>query len=121
MDIGDNLVEIIGAGCYHKYLGKHLPGECIFRRGVEVKHRIQCAWYKFGQYRHILSNQKISIRQCLNFFDVVVTPTILYGIAILPLSATLIEDIEVVQRKMLRKIVGWVRVPDGYGTVRCVV
>ena len=43
VDICENLVEIIGAGCHRNYLGKYLPGECYFRRRVETNHRIQCA------------------------------------------------------------------------------
>lgn len=112
VDICENLVEIIGPESHHKYLGRNLPGECVFRRSVEVKHRIQCAWYKFGQYKHILTNGKVSIQLRLRLFDAVVTPTILYGLAVLPLSTILLEDIEIVQRKMLRKIVGWVRLPE---------
>ena len=41
-----------------------------------------------------------------------VTPTILYELAALPLSAVLLQELEVVQKKMLRKIVGWVRIGD---------
>ena len=112
VEIGESLVEIIDAGSHHKYLGRYLPGECTVRRRVEVDHRIQCAWYKFGQYRHVLTNRQISIQLRLKLFDAVVTPTILYGLAALPLSAVLLQELEVVQKKMLRKIVGWVRIGD---------
>ena len=60
----------------------------------------------------ILMNGKVSIQLRLRLFDAVVTPTILYGLAILPLSTSLLDEIEVAQRKMLRKIVGWVRVNE---------
>ena len=31
LDIDENFVEIIAAGVYHKYLGRYLAGESIFR------------------------------------------------------------------------------------------
>lgn len=60
----------------------------------------------------MLTNRKVSIQLRLKLFDTVVSPTILYGLATLPLSASLLEDLEIVQREMLRKIVGWVRIGD---------
>ena len=41
-----------------------------------------------------------------------VSPSLLFGLAILPLQASSTEKLDVVQRKMMRKIVGWVRVPE---------
>ena len=54
-----------------------------------------------------MCNHFISI---LKLFDAVVTPTILFGLAVLPLSVMSVEKLQVTQRKMLRKMVGWVRV-----------
>lgn len=76
---------------------------------MEVDHRIQCAWYKFSQHRHVLCNKNISIKLRLKLFDATVTPTILFGLAILPLSKASLKKITIVQKKMLRKIVGWIR------------
>ena len=112
MDIDENFVEIIEAGSHHKYLGRYLSGESTFREQTEVNHRIQCAWYKFGQLKNTLCNSHISIKLRLKLFDAVVTPTILFGLAVLPLGAASLGKIEAVQRKMLRKIVGWVRIQN---------
>ena len=106
------MVEIIEAQSWHKYLGRYLPGECAFREVTEINHRIQCAWYKFGLHRRTLCNQKISVRLRLKLFDAIVTPTILFGLATLPLSSLSLQKIEMVQRKMQRKIVGWVRIDN---------
>ena len=110
LDIDENFVEIIEAGSHHKYLGRYLAGESTFREQTEVNHRIQCAWYKFGQMKNILCNHHISIQLRLKLFDAVVTPTILFGLAVLPLSSASLEKIQVTQRKMLRKMVKWVRI-----------
>ena len=42
-------------------------------------------------------------------FDSVVSPTAIFGLAVLPLTKIQIHKLDVVQRKMLRSIVGWVR------------
>ena len=79
---------------------------------TEINHRIKCAWYKFGLHSSTLCNHHISIKLRLKFFDAVVTPTILFGLAVLPLTQTSIQKILVTQRKMMRKMVGWVRIGD---------
>jgi hypothetical protein len=112
LDIANDLVDVVEANCHHKYLGRYLSGEFVFREVTEINHRIQCAWHKFGQHAHILCNRDISIHLRMRLFDSIITPTVLFGIAVLPLSATSLIKIEVLQRKMLRKIVGWVRVQD---------
>lgn len=112
MDIADNLVSAIEAGSHHKYLGGCLSGEFTCREGAEANHRAQCAWHKFGQHASTLCNPNIAIRLRLKLFDAIITPTVLFGIPILPLSAASFEKLDILQRKVLRKIVGWVRLKD---------
>ena len=87
LDIDGNFVEMIETGSHHKYLGRYLSGESTFRENTEINHRIQCAWYRFGQLNNILCNRSVSIQLRLKLFDAVVTPTILFGLAVLPLSS----------------------------------
>ena len=112
LGINENVVEIVEEGSYHKYLGRYLAGESLFRGSIEINYRIKCAWYKFGQLENTLCNRHISICLRLKLFNAVVIPTILFGVAILPLSSASLETIEATQRKMLRKIIGWVRLLD---------
>ena len=95
-----------------KYLGRYLSGEYVFREKVEVDHRIQCVWMKFGQYKKTLCNRSVGIHLRLKLFDMVVTLTFLFGLAMLPLSIGFLQKITILQKKILTKIVGWVRVKD---------
>ena len=45
----------------------------------------------------------------LRLFQVIVTPTVLYSLSSSPLTKGEAEKLDAAQRKMLRKIVGWVR------------
>ena len=67
---------------------------------------------KFGQHSKTLCNRNVSIKLRLKLFDSVVSPSLLFGLAVLPLQVSCIDKLNVIQRKMLRKIVGWVRIPD---------
>ena len=49
LDIAGDLVEIIDDSKTHRYLGRFLSGNLDARGGMEVAHRIQCVWWKFGQ------------------------------------------------------------------------
>ena len=91
------------------FVGLHLPGILENRGTVEINHRMQIAWMKYGWFSRILGNRKVSIKLRLKLFDVIVSPALLFGLFILPLCQSHLEKIDVVQRKMLRKIVGWVR------------
>ena len=109
MDIAEHMVEIIQASSSHKYLGRYLSGEFAFRETTEVHHRIKCAWFKFSHHSSTLCNKNICIKLRLKYFDAVITPTILFGLVALPLNQSSLDKLEVTQKKMMRKMVGWVR------------
>jgi hypothetical protein len=66
-------------------------------------------WAKFLTYKRIILNKQVSLKLKLKRFDSVVSPTAMFGLAILPLTKVQIDKLDVVQRRMLRSIVGWVR------------
>ena len=53
---------------------------------------------------------RIVINISLAVVRAVVTPTILFGLATLPMTQTQVVRLDALQRRMLRSIVGWVRV-----------
>ena len=91
-------------------LGRHIPGNLKQRGCVELHHRRTIAWAKFNKHRTILTNKHVSLKLRLKFFNAVVTPAMLFSLHTLALTKVQLENINVLQRKMLRSIVGWVRV-----------
>ena len=110
--IASDLVEVLDVQSSHKYLGKQLTLRLHERSQCEVKHRIQRAWASFHKHRKVLQNQHIPLHLKLKFFDSLVTPAALFAVAVMPLSKSQLEAFCVVQRKMVRRIVGWRRVAD---------
>ena len=111
-DIGGMFVDIIRSACSHKYLGKSLPGDLSKRGQRNLDHRLSCAWRRFHELQHTLCNRKIPVHLRLKLFESVVSPTVLYSLSTTPLTTTQCERLDGVQRKMLRRIVGWVRLGD---------
>ena len=109
--IGDVKVDVIEENGTHKYLGRYLPGVFENRGNIEITHRIQCAWYKFHRHSSTLCNKNVSIKLRLKLFDATVSPSLLFGLSVLPISHANMTKLLVCQRKMLRKIVGWVWCP----------
>ena len=109
VDIAGMLVEVIKAGSSHKYLGKSLPGDLTSRGQRNLDHRLSCAWMRFHELRHTLLNHKIPVKLRLRLFDAVVSPTVLFSLSTTPLTVTQLERLDGAQRKMMRRIVGWVR------------
>ena len=91
-------------------MGRHLTGDLDDRRPSEVKHRLQSTWHRFHKYAKQLTNKHVSVKQQLKLFDAIVTPCLLFGAAVLPLYETWLSKIDITQRKMLRRIVGWTRI-----------
>ena len=108
VDTEAGFVEVVAEGRVHKYLGRAWSG-CLRERGdAAVNHRIACAWTKFRSLEQTLTNRNVSIGLRLKLFDATVTPALLYSLETCPLTNRLLEKVDVVQRRMLRKIVGWV-------------
>ena len=118
ISVGDVQIGIVAEDGKHKYLGRYLSGVFENRSTIEIAHRLQCGWQKFGQHSSTLLNKSVSIKLRLKLFDSVVTPSVLFGLHVLPISKSNMDKITVCQRKMLRKIVGRTRHPgDSWETV----
>ena len=89
-----------------KIFGKQFNG---LGTHVEFDHLLHTVWAKFLTYKRIILNKQVSLKLKLKRFDSVVSPTAMFGLAILPLTKVQIDKLDVMQRRMLRSIVGWVR------------
>jgi len=87
-------------------------GSLTQRHVVEFNHRVQVAWNKFHRHRRILVNKDVSIKLRMKFFDSVVTPTMLFGLHTLALTGVQLSKLDSIQRRMLRSMVGWIRIQD---------
>ena len=105
-------VQIVCQEDAHTYLGRKFSGNLVERGDVAVNHRIQLAWMKYSHHRKTLQNKNVSDKLRLKLFDAVVSPTLLYGLATVPVGEAHLRKVDVLQRKMVRNIAGWVRKPD---------
>ena len=108
IDTSVGFIELVSAGSFHKYLGRSWPGNLCNRGEAAVSHRIGCAWAKFRNQEATLRNKSISLALRLKLFNTTVTPALLYSLDTCPLTDRLLRKLDVIQRKMLRQIVGWV-------------
>ena len=91
----------------HKYLGVSIPGDVTARGSTNVRYRVECVWHKFCKIKTALTDRHVHIKLRLKLFSAVITPCILYSLITTPMLASDYEKIEVVQRKMLRRIIGF--------------
>ena len=102
-------MEILRATDSRKYLGCLLSGDLKQRGRANLRHRLRCAWAKFGKIKATLIDKHVDVKLRLRLFDAVVTPCALYGLTTAPLTAKDEDQLAVTQRKMLRLIVGYVK------------
>ena len=94
----------------HTYIRTYIR---LTKRGqCNLSHRLSCGWFKFHCFQHSLLNRKIPVHLRLRLFESVVSPTVLYSLSSTPLTATQQQKLDATQRKMLRRIVGWVHHSD---------
>ena len=110
IEVAGHFLEVVTRQESHKYLGKMLSGNFTERKVADLAYRKKCAWNKFHKFKHILLNKHISLRLRLKFFDSVISPTILFGLATTALPKSEISKLDSLRRRMLRHIVGCVRV-----------
>ena len=111
MNIRGMEIQILGDDASHRYLGR-LVTLSTNRCTIEVSNRLRAAWGKFAQHHKWLTNQQVSLHLRLKLFDSVVSPTALFATSSLPLTSAHFSRLGRAQRKMLRCIVGWVRIDD---------
>ena len=98
--------------CVDKALGRRWPGDLTLRGQCNLEHRISLSWMKFQNLSQVLTNQNVPVHLRLRLFDSIVSPTLMYSLATSPLTSGQLERLDATQRRMLRRIVGWVRLED---------
>ena len=111
IDISGDFVKILHDDKFHKYLGRYISLSKEGRIQCEFKHRKQIGWYAFQKHQKCILNRHISLQRRLHYFDVCVTPAILFGLPVFPLLRSQLRDLDIVQRKMLRRVIGWRTLP----------
>ena len=101
-------VDILRAKSLHKYLGRNFSGDLRNRGQSALDHRLGCGWGRFRTLQQTLTDKHVDIKLRLQLFDVVVTPTVLYALETCPLTVSQRDRLDVTQRCMLRRMVGWV-------------
>ena len=82
------------------------------RSDDEFRHRISQAWAAFNKHKKVILNKHVSLARRLRYFDSCVTPAIQFGLCTLPMTKHKLDQLDILQRKMLRRIIGWRRVED---------
>ena len=103
---GDAEIEVMRTRDVHKYLGAAFRGDLTLRGKANLAHRMHCAWAKFHQYKAALTSNHVAIPLRLKLFEATITSCILYGLTTSPLTACDVGRLGVVQRKMMRRIIG---------------
>ena len=112
IDIGSDLVEVLAVDECHKYLGRKLCLSQTLRAHADVGNRLGLAWAKFRANQHILCNKHVPVKLRLKFFNSTISPTALFGSSSLSIGTELRGLYGRTERKMMRSIVGWVRLND---------
>ena len=105
-------VDVLGVQDRHKYLGRLFTGDLKTRGKSAIDHRLSCGWMKFKAFQHVFEDKQVSVKLRFKLFDSIVSSTILYGLDTARLTAAMLHRIDVTQRTMLRRIVGWVCYSD---------
>ena len=108
IETDSGFIELVAASQVLKYLGRAFSGNLRNRGQAAVDHRISCAWCKFRTLHRSLVDKRVNVKLRLRLFASTVTPTLVYSMDTTPLTEKQLKQVDVVQNKMLRKMVGWI-------------
>ena len=112
IEIFGELIKILDEEDSHRYLGRQLCTSPSDRVNIEVNIRIRAAWEAFHKHKCVLLDHNISLRLRLKMNAANIGPALLFGTSVLPMTKHHLQKFDILQRKMLRRIVGWRRI-DG--------
>ena len=101
--VDDISVEILADSATIKYLGRLVTCECP--NDVELANRMRKAWSAFASHKHELTSIYYPLKDRIKLFNSVVTPSMLYGNEVWPMTKDTEMKITRVQRRMLRQMV----------------
>ncbi|CAK0811480.1 unnamed protein product [Prorocentrum cordatum] len=106
------MVEVVKHAGKHEYLGRLLSGDLRMRGKCNLEHRMKCAWLKYHQLADAMQKRHIPIALRLRLFDSMVTPSVLCSLNTAPLTQKDLDELGAPQRKVSRRVVGWVRLEE---------
>ena len=101
-------IEVLATTSKYKYLGRMFSGNVRDRGRIAVEHRICCGWMKFKALQHIFQDKHIPVKLRLKLFDAAISSTVLYSLESCPITESIQSRLDVVQRTMLRRLIGWI-------------
>ena len=63
---------------------------------------------KYKAFEHVFEDKQVNLKLRFKLFDSIISPTLMYGVETTPLTLQALERINIVQRSMPRKMVGWI-------------
>ena len=111
-EISGEFVKILDDDESHRYLGKQLSTSPSLRATIEFSNRKRAAWASFHKHKSALLDHNVPLRLRLKYFDACIGSSILFAIAVLPMTKGRLQELDKLQRKMLRRIVGWRRIEN---------
>ena len=94
VQINGDFVEILRLAESHRYLGRKL-NLSIHRCDIEFKNRVQQAWYAFKKHQKVLLNRNVSLKQRLQYFDMCISPCLLFALAVFLISKSQLEQMDI--------------------------
>ena len=88
-------------------MGRSFSGDLRDRGSVALSNRSSCAWMQYNNLKHVLENKHVTLQLRFKLFESAITSTILYSLETCPLPENICEKLDILQRKMMRKIIGW--------------
>ena len=115
------MLEILNKLDKHRYFGRTLNTYCQNRCNSEIQNRISNAWIGCKKNQETFINRHVNLCAKLKLFHNTVLPRLLFGLTTMPLAKQHMAKLNVIIRKMIRRIIGWTRKPNEswQKTMRC--
>ena len=112
VEIDNEFVKVLNDADSHRYLEKLLCTSATERVVTEFRNRKRNLWTDFVKHRLMLLDHNVFLKLRLKYFVASIGPTILFRTQVMRMSKVQLQEMDRIQRKMMRRIVGWRRLDD---------
>ena len=109
-ELSNEFVEVHTSSKAHRFLRRYLNLSEVSRLSLEHGLRRYQGWNAFNKHRKCILNHHVSLRKRVRIFDISVPPTVLFFFATASSLQSHLRGLDVLQRKMMRRIIGWRRI-----------
>ena len=106
IEIARKFIKIFDDDDSYKYFEKQISSSISPFAVIDVSNRKRSASASFHKHKSVVLDHNVSPRLRLKYFDTCIAPALLFGMSVLSMTKGRLQELDTMQRNMMRRIIG---------------